>query len=240
MHENGDSPPDNAIRVGILEDDLDQAEYYKTLLEDRNYKVTHCVSGLEFIRLIQSKGFDFLILDWDVPVMDGLDVLKWVRSNLQWEVPTLFLTITDAEESIVEALEAGADDYLTKPIKPKEFLARVAAVARRAGLGPTRVDKIAIGDYVLDHKLQQCFKSGELVKLTNREFELAFFLFENQGKILSREYLLNRVWSISASVNTRTVDTHISRLRSKLELFPENSWQLSSVYHFGYRLEQLD
>ncbi len=240
MHRNCDTLLDDAIRVGILEDDLDQAEYYKTLLEDRNYKVTHCVSGLEFIRLIQSRGLDFLILDWDTPVMDGLDVLNWVRSNLSWEIPALFLTISCSEERIVEALEAGADDYLTKPIRPKEFLARVAAIARRAGLTPTRADKIAIGDYILDRKLQQCFKSGELVKLTNREFELAFFLFEKRGKVLSREYLLNRVWGIGVSVNTRTVDTHISRLRSKLGLFPENGWKLSSVYHLGYRLEQLD
>lgn len=240
MQDHKDPMAIEAIRIGVLEDDQDQAEYYKTLLEDRGYQVTLCASGLVFVRLIQSKGFDVLILDRDVPVMNGLDVLKWARLNLHGNIPILFLTAAAGEDNIVEALEAGADDYLTKPVAANEFLARVAAVTRRAGLGELKPTKLELGEYFFDLKLRQCFRAGKLVKLTNREFELAFFLFENLGKILSREYLLNQVWSISTTVNTRTVDTHISRLRSKLNLNPENNMRLSSVYHFGYRLEQLE
>ncbi len=228
-----------SIRIGLLEDDTDQAEYVTVLLEDVGYSVGHSTTGPEFVRDIQSSGFDLLILDWEVPHMDGMDILNWVRRNIQWHMPVLFLTAFDKEEHIVKALESGADDYLVKPFKPQEFLARIKALARRAGLVKRRSPVIEVGRYRLDRKLRHCWVDGERVALTKREFELACFLFDNIGKILSREYLLKQVWSMSSAVNTRTVDTHISRIRSKLNLRPPQGWRLSSVYHFGYRLERL-
>jgi two-component system response regulator RegX3 len=228
------------ISIGILEDDEDQSALLDLWLSDAGYEVTTCRGGAEFIRAAQSRGFDLMMLDWLVPEMSGFEVLQWVRTHVRERVPVVFLTTQVEEEHIVAALEAGADDYVTKPARHDELLARVGALARRSGLTEQQPDKLEIGEFVLDRKLGKVMKNDEEISLTGREFELAWFLFTNLSKILSREYLLRHIWNISSAVNTRTVDTHISRIRSKLGLRPDNGWQLSAVYHYGYRLEQLD
>lgn len=228
------------IRVGILEDDKDQSALLQLWLSDAGYDVAACADGPAFIRTAQSRGFDLMILDWMVPGMDGLEVLEWVRLNIQERVPVVFLTARGEEKQIVKALDAGADDYVTKPARSAELLARVGSLARRSGLTAEQPETLEIGEFVFDRKLDQVMKNGESVALTSREFKLAWFLFNNLSKILSRDYLLRHIWNINSAVNTRTVDTHISRLRSKLGLRPENGWKLSSVYHHGYRLEQID
>ena len=228
------------ISIGILEDDLDQSALLELWLSDAGYNVAACADGPGFIRTAQSRGFDLMILDWMVPGMDGLEVLEWVRLNIREPVPVVFLTSRDEEEQIVKALDAGADDYVTKPARSAELLARVAALARRSGLTAEQPETLELGEFVLDRKLGQVTKDGEAVALTGREFELTWFLFSNLSKILSRDYLLRHIWNINSAVNTRTVDTHISRIRSKLGLRPENGWKLSSVYHHGYRLEKID
>jgi len=228
------------ISIGILEDDEDQSALLDLWLSDAGYDVTTCGEGPEFIRAAQSRGFDLMMLDWLVPEMSGFEVLEWVRTHVREHVPVVFLTTQVEEEHIVAALEAGADDYVTKPARHDELLARVGALARRSGLTEQQADTLEIGEFVLDRKLGRVMKNAEEISLTGREFELAWFLLSNLSKILSREYLLRHIWNINSAVNTRTVDTHISRIRSKLGLRPENGWQLSAVYHYGYRLEQLD
>jgi len=228
------------IRVGILEDDKDQSALLQLWLSDAGYDVAACADGPAFIRTAQSHGFDLMILDWMVPGMDGLEVLEWVRLNIHERVPVVFLTARGEEKQIVKALDAGADDYVTKPARSAELLARVGSLARRSGLTAEQPETLEIGEFVFDRKRDQVMKNGESVALTSREFKLAWFLFNNLSKILSRNYLLHHIWNINSAVNTRTVDTHISRIRSKLGLRPENGWKLSSVYHHGYRLEQID
>jgi DNA-binding response OmpR family regulator len=181
-----------------------------------------------------------MLLDWSVPKMDGLEVLKWVRQNMREPVPVIFLTIRGEEQQIVAALEAGADDYVTKPASQKELLARITALARRSGLADREPDKLEVGEFELTRSIGQVKKNGEVIALTGKEFELAWNLFTNLSRILTREYLLRNVWNVASNIHTRTVDTHISRVRSKLGLRPEDGWTLSSVYHHGYRLEKLD
>ena len=228
------------IRIGILEDDKDQSALLQLWLSDAGYDVAACADGPAFIRTAQSRGFDLMILDWMVPGMDGLEVLEWVRLNIHERIPVVFLTARGEEKQIVKALDAGADDYVTKPARSAELLARIGSLARRSGLTAEQPETLEIGEFVFDHKLDQVLKNGEPVALTSREFKLAWFLFNNMSKILSRDYLLRHIWNINSAVNTRTVDTHISRIRSKLGLRPENGWKLSSVYHHGYRLEKID
>ena len=228
------------ISIGILEDDRDQSDLLELWLSDAGYEVSACADGPDFVRTAQSRGFDLMILDWLVPGMDGLEVLEWVRLNIPERVPVVFLTTRGEEAQIVQALEAGADDYVTKPARSAELLARVGALARRSGLTAGEPEKLEIGEFVFDRRLGEATRAGQSVALTSREFKLAWFLFNNLSKILSREYLLRHVWNITSAVNTRTVDTHISRIRNKLGLKPENGWKLSSVYHHGYRLEKID
>ena len=229
----------SAILIGILEDDLDQSALLQVWLEDAGFETRVYASGPEFIRAVQLEGFDLMLLDWNLPEMSGLEVLEWVRHNVHDHVPVLFLTTRGEEQHIVAALEAGADDYVNKPARQQELVARIRSLARRAGLAEPERDSIETGAYCLDRKAISITMDGVDVPLTRREFELTWMLFDNLDKILSREYLLRHIWNVSAAVQSRTVDTHISRVRSKLNLRPENGWRLSSVYHYGYRLERV-
>ena len=181
-----------------------------------------------------------VILDWMVPNTSGIEVLKHLRTQLDTLVPVVFITQKDSEEDIVEALENGADDYMTKPVRQMETMARVNAIARRAGFGEENTAKYYSYDpYVIDTQQRQVSRAGEAIDMTSKEYELTIFLFKNLGRVISRGHLLEMVWGTSAQVNTRTIDTHISRLRTKLGLDDEPNWKLTSVYRHGYRLENI-
>jgi two-component system, OmpR family, response regulator RegX3 len=159
---------------------------------------------------------------------------------VQEPLPVLFTTGRDREEDIVHALKAGADDYLVKPLRRMEFLARVEALLRRSrALGREAEEPFEAGEFRIDPLGRTLQRGGEVIELTQKEFEMAALLFRNIGRLLSRSYLLDTVWGISADVSTRTVDTHASQLRSKLGLYPEQGWRLSAVYQHGYRLERV-
>jgi DNA-binding response OmpR family regulator len=178
-------------------------------------------------------------LDWNIPDMSGLEVLRWVRANLKTRVPVLFVTSHVDEADLVEALKAGADDYMCKPVRVPELLARLHALLRRAY--PEQTSEIlSSGDYVFDQKAKTLTHKGQLLDLKHREYELAYLLFSRLGELLSRKYLQESVWGGQADVVSRTLDTHVSRLRVKLDLRPENGYRLSSVYSLGYRLEALN
>ncbi len=132
----------------------------------------------------------------------------------------------------------GADDYVVKPPKQGELLARVAAVLRRRGGEHDGNEVLELPPYRIDPQRRQISINGEPVELTQREYELACYLFRRQGRIVSRDALLENVWNLAGDVSTRTVDTHISRLRKKLGLSGENGWRLTAVYQHGYRIEQ--
>ena len=143
----------------------------------------------------------------------------------------------DSEADIVTALEAGADDYINKPLSESVTLARVNALLRRAVYGAgDGIDEVA--DYQINSRTSSITFRGEMIELTDREFKLAEALFRQVGKIVSRGHILESIWGISADVDTRTVDTHVSRIRQKLHLIPENGWKIKAVYQHGYRLEQ--
>lgn len=224
------------MRIAVLEDDHDQAELLCRWLDAAGYSVTHYDDGDMFLRAVHHDSFDLFVLDWLLPRGSGIGVLKQLRARTPDGPPTLFVTVRDDERCIVDALEAGADDYMIKPVRRAELLARVAALLRRA-LGTTH-KVIEAPPYVLDPDRGLVTMNDERLPLTEKEFELALFLFQRQGQIVSREHLLESVWGRGhAAMNTRTVDTHISRLRKKLRLGETDGWQLSSVYQHGYRLE---
>ncbi len=229
----------SALVVGLLEDDADMAALVGQWLEQAGYSIRLFRNATEFRRRQGSEAIDLLLLDWMLPDGSGIDVIETIRSSANSRLPVLFLTARDSEDDIVRGLASGGDDYVVKPPKQRELLARVAAVLRRVGADSDAADVIHAAPYSVDFKRRRIGIDGREVELTQREFDLAGFLFRRQGRIVSREALLASVWNLSAAVSTRTVDTHVSRLRRKLELNGDHGWRLAAIYQHGYRLEQV-
>ncbi|ARU57197.1 MAG: response regulator transcription factor [Pseudomonadales bacterium] len=227
------------MKIALLEDELDQAENLGRILREHGHTCEHYVSGESFLYSVTHNSFDLLIMDWELPDIEGIDVVKQIRSQVEWRIPVLFLTQRDQEQDIVAALNAGADDYLVKPPRTGELIARLSALSRRVQQ-ETESQVIRKGPYEIDVKARTVKVDGEPVGMTDKDFELTAFIFENIGRLLSRDYLLERVWGLKGSINTRTVDTHMSRLRRKLKINPENGFRIRTVYQHGYRLETVD
>ena len=225
------------MRIAYLEDDQDQANLVKMWLEESGHTCVHCDSGRDFMAMLRRETFDLLVLDWEVPDMSGLSVLEELRA-LGNRVPVIFTTQRDDEGSIVSALTAGADDYMVKPPKQAELLARIRALGRRSGVAdPDSSDAYELGPWTVDRERRQISLDGEVVRLTDKDFDLASYLFMNPGKLLSRAHLLEKVWGIMTPIESRTVDVHISRIRRSLQIRPERGYRIKTVYQHGYRLE---
>lgn len=227
------------MHIALLEDDLDQAKLFELWLKDAGHNTVCFGNGHEAIRGLLHTSFDLLILDWIVPGLDGLEVLDWVREHIDWPMPVIFITRRDTESDVVTALERGADDYMAKPIKRREMLARIQVIMRRGRTPIHTGSALKFPPYILNGVRRQVECNGTKITLTEKEFDLALFMFRNSGRVLSRNYILENVWGKRPDIITRTVDTHISRLRRKLDIKPDNGWQLISIYQHGYRLEQV-
>lgn len=226
------------MHIGVLEDDPVQQELVQALLAEGQHTSRAFATTALFIQALRQETFDLVLIDWLLPDGTGGDVLHWIRANLGWQLPAIVLTAQEEETAVVSALQAGADDYIVKPPKPMELLARIAAASRRAR--PAALAVIRVGDYEIDTQNQKILVAGEPVTLTQREFDLSVVLFQSLGKILSRDHLLDKVWGLSADVDARTVDTHVSRVRRKLQIDGSRGWRLAPVYGFGYRLDRVD
>jgi len=227
-------------RIAVLEDDPSQAKLVEHWITSQGHTCRHFDRGAEILKAVLRDTYDLVVLDWRVPDLSGEEVLKAIRKSVREPLPVLITTGRDREEDVVHALKAGADDYLTKPLRRMEFLARVEALLRRSrGHGRESNAPLEAGEFRIDPEGRTLHKGDSVIELTQKEFEMATLLFRNVGRLLSRSYLLDTVWGISADVSTRTVDTHASQLRSKLGLYPEQGWRLSAVYQHGYRLERV-
>jgi DNA-binding response OmpR family regulator len=219
-----------------VEDDDDQRALIEHWLGEAGHAVRSVGSVGEAVRDFAGDDIELFVLDWMLPDGTGADLLRWARGDLGWSGPILVLTARDDEETVVGALQSGADDYVVKPAKRAEFLARVAALGRR--LRSSELPLLTMGAYEIDVSRQRLCVEGSEVTLTQKEFDLAAYLFQSPGKLLSRDHLLDRIWGIHADVDTRTVDTHVSRLRKKLVLDGSKGWKLLPVYGVGYRFER--
>lgn len=228
------------MRIALVDDDQHLAELLRIWLEEDGHECVYFATGLEFTRVLRRESFDLVLMDWIMPEMDGEKVLRWMQEQNITDLPVIFLTQKTGEDDIAKVLNLGADDYITKPVRQKELLARITAVARRATPQPAQREVIEYPPFRIDIASHSLYVNDEMIKLTQKEFELVVFLFRNLGRLLSRGHILSSVWGHGSEFNTRTVDTHISRIRKKLNLNPEHGWRLSAIYHQGYRLEQLD
>lgn len=226
------------MRIALLEDDTAQTELIESWLSAAGHRCFSHGTVKDFREQLSGETFDLLIVDWNLPDGTGLDLVKWVRETIDWPIPVLFITSRDREDDIVMALEAGADDYMTKPAKQLETMARIKALERRAN-PLDEADTFEQAPFTIKPAERRILVDDQPVDLTHKEFELALVLFHNVGRLLSRSYLLDKVWGTTAELNTRKVDTHISRVRNKLGIRPDLGWRLNAVYHHGYRLEHL-
>ena len=222
------------MNFAVVEDSRSQAEVLKALLKSEGHQVDVFADGNSCIDALKSRSFDFFIIDWTLPDIGGDEVLKHVREKCGWDVPVIFCTGRTDEEAAADILRLGADDYIPKPIRYMEFMARIHVLLRRRQMRPANLQ---IGSIEIDMEGRRIKLVGAEVELTQREFELAVILLQNIGRVLSRDELLTSVWARDAGVDTRTVDTHASRLRKKLGLAGESGLMLSSVYGQGYRLD---
>jgi two-component system response regulator RegX3 len=224
------------MRIALLEDDESQSVLVERWLTQAGMTCLMFGTGTAFRAQIARQSVDLVIIDWMLPDDDGLAVLVWLRATLGTQLPVMFATTRAEEESLVMALDQGADDYLIKPLRQSETIARIHALLRRGTtMKPSAM--VTLGGIHIDIDQHRATRDGAPVELTDRELELAVYMLRNHGRLLTRQELLENVWHTSAKVITRTVDTHISRLRAKLGLTPENGFDLSTVYHKGYRLE---
>lgn len=226
------------MQIALLEDDPAQLGLYKLYLESGAHKCDGYLTAKAFSEGLQRTRYDLLVVDWVLPDSRGDQVIRMVRQDLAWDVPIVVLTANDDEANVVAALRGGADDYIVKPPKPMELLARIEALLRRARASAPPA--VHLGPYDIDLAARTISLDGRSVDLTQKEFDLAVHLFNHCGKLLSRVKLLEEIWGIHADVDTRTVDTHVSRIRRKLRLAPKNGFKLTPIYGFGYRLERQD
>ena len=241
------------MRIGLLEDDTSQIELISLWANEAGDQLQSYTTGKSFREAMNTENFDLLVLDWHLPDTTGIEELDWLRGEKASTTPVIFITSRDSEESVVEALDHGADDYMVKPVKKEVTLARIKALRRRSGAGHRAGDAMAANAAVMDAntgitvfdpyevntEAHTIAVNGEVVRLTNKEFELAAYLFQNAGCLVARDHLLEHIWGTRPDLNTRTVDTHISRIRSKLGINPAAGWQLSSIYQRGYRLSRV-
>ncbi len=229
----------NEINIAYLEDDLEQAKMVTAWFDEFGYHYEHFSQTQVLLNRLKDQDFDIALLDWELPEMSGLEAVKLIRNKYHQSLPILFCSMRDSETDVVQALEAGADDYMRKPLLRIELKARLQALLRRTQ-GSQPESLIEHGPYRFDLHNRKAFVNGQQVDMTDKDFEVASCLFDNIGRILSRSFLLESVWGISSELNTRTVDVHVSRVRKALGISPESGFRVKTIYQHGYRLEKLE
>jgi two-component system, OmpR family, response regulator RegX3 len=227
------------MRVAIVEDDPFQAELLSHWLRRGGHQSHHFDRGGAVIRALNHDSFDALVLDWNLQDMSGLEVLRRIRGSHQSSLPILFASARGREEDVVSALRQGADDYMLKPVHCLEFIARLEAIARRGKHRTEQPEVLKLDVYHIDRLSRTLLRDGRHVYLTDKDFDLSVLFLCNVGQLLSRRHISERVWGRSAQMPSRTLDTHVCRVRRKLGFMPENGWHLTAKYGYGYRLQQL-
>jgi two-component system alkaline phosphatase synthesis response regulator PhoP len=233
----------SARRILIIEDDQEIADLVSLHLNDLNYETVHCDNGIDGFNRALEENFDFIVLDLTLPGMDGFEICRRLRGEHSY-VPILMLTSKVEEMDRVLGLELGADDYLTKPFSVRELVARVKAIFRRVESMSSRPEDAGeettrrIGDLEIDIRNRKITLAGNPVELTVKEFDLLKLFSSNPGRAYSRQELLSLVWGYQFEGYDHTVNSHINRLRSKIEKDPANPRYIRTVWGYGYRFAE--
>ncbi len=224
------------MRIAALDDDPLQLEMLRQVALDMGHSCHTYLTGASLQQDLRRESFDLLIVDWHLPDMEGTQLVRWVRGHISRELPVLIITLRSEEADIVEGLTCGADDFMVKPVRQGELRARIGALLRRAYPVNTQ-NVLEFGPYRFLTSSNRLEVNGQPMELTHREYMLALTLFQNQGRLLSRDHLREAVWGHNAEVQSRSLDTHISRLRSLLNLRAGQPYAISAIYGYGYRLD---
>ena len=226
-------------RVLVADDDDKIRELLELYLTKEGFAVEQAADGAEAILKAQQLKPDLIVLDIMMPVLDGMEVCRQVRKFSQ--VPVIMLTARTEDEDRILGLELGADDYLAKPFNPRELVARVKAVLRRmthsADDTASKDAVLSFAQLTINRQEYVATSSGITVQLTSKEMDLLWHLAAHPGRVFSREQLLESIWGYEYFGDTRTVDTHIKRIRQKLEVKDDSSWDIKTVWGVGYKFE---
>ena len=229
---------DQPKRILIVEDDIHIADLLTLHLRDEHYDVVHCADGNEGLRRLEQGGWDALILDLMLPGVDGLEICRRARAMTRY-TPIIITSARSSEVHRILGLELGADDYLAKPFSVPELVARVKALLRRvdAMARNIRLDagRLEMGGLSIDPVTREAVVDGKRLELTPREFDLLHFFARHPGKVFSRMDLLDKVWGYQHEGYEHTVNTHINRLRAKIEADPAQPARILTVWGHGYK-----
>ncbi|MDF2672679.1 MAG: response regulator transcription factor [Clostridiales bacterium] len=225
-------------KILIIDDELHIVELLRYNLESNGYKVIFSLNGREGLNIAIEEKPDLILLDVMLPELDGFDVCKEIKKNKEIEfIPIIMLTAKSEEFDKILGLELGADDYITKPFSVRELLARIKAVLRR-NVKEEQEKALGFGDLIIYLDKHEVVKKGEKVELTLKEFELLRLLVVNKGKVLTRDFLLDKVWGYEYYGETRTVDVHVRHLRQKIEDDDRNPRYVETVRGIGYKFKE--
>jgi DNA-binding response OmpR family regulator len=219
--------------VLVVDDEPIVREVVVRYLEREGYETLEAADGNHARELLEERSPSLVVLDLMLPGTDGLALCRWIRSTSR--LPVIMLTARGEEADRIVGLELGADDYVTKPFSPRELVARVRSVLRRAAIDATPSEPLSFGELELDPEAREVKKAGLPLQLTTKEFDLLYFLARNPRHVFSRDQLMVRVWGYSAALDTGTVTVHIRRLREKIEDDPSRPRHLQTVWGVGYR-----
>ena len=216
-------------RILLIEDEVNIRKITAYDLRNANYEIVECADGKEAIELAKREEFDVYIIDWMLPHVSGIDIVKALRANNVDSI-LIMLTARDDEADVLYAFENGVDDYITKPFSPRELLARVNAHLKRQ---KKKEERLLAGKLSMDMKRREAFIDNEGITLTKKEFDLLEYFVRNKGVVLSRDNILNDIWGFDYDGDTRIVDVHVFKLRNKLQ---KASVTIKSSRGVGYLL----
>ena len=227
----------SGAQIVVIEDDDSIRLGLEDTLRSKGYRVAAAATGAKGLTLVRSLGPDLVILDIMLPDTDGFAVCRKLKSSREFsELPVIMLSARGAELDRVRGLEIGADDYVTKPFSLMELLARVAVVLRRGPHRPRSPETLQFGDVHIDFRHQRATRGGAPVELSTRAFAILRVFARHPGEVVTRETLLAEAWGYDKSLNTRTVDNHLVKLRKALEAEPDEPRHLLTVHGAGYKL----
>jgi two-component system response regulator ResD len=219
--------------VLVVDDEPIVRDVVVRYLEEEGYRTLQAADGDAARRLLEQETPSLVVLDLMLPGTDGLDLCRWIRGRS--ELPVIMVTALGEEADRLAGLELGADDYVTKPFSPRELVARVRAVLRRAAPAGSGAERVEVGDLVVDAGRREALRRGSPLRLTTLEFDLLWFLACHPNRVYSRRELMDQVWGYTSALDTGTVTVHVRRLREKIEDDPSRPRLLETVWGSGYR-----